>query len=297
MIYTVTMNPSLDYTVEADKFCVGMTNRTKSESILPGGKGINISIVLNNLGIDSMILGFLAGFTGDELKNKLTQIGLKHEFIEVKEGFTRINVKLKSIDGTEINGMGPKIDENDIEALLDKLSCCKKGDIVFLAGSVPLGVSDEIYMDICTKMERKEVLVVVDATKNLLKNTLQYHPFLIKPNKQELEEIFGVSITNKQEVVTFAKKLRQMGARNVLVSLSKEGSVFVCENGNVMSMPAHKGKLVNAVGAGDSMVAGFIAGLLEKQDYEYAYKFAAAAASASAFSENLATKEGIKAFI
>ena len=294
MIYTVTVNPSLDYVVEVNSFELGMTNRTVSEKIVPGGKGINVSMVLKNLGYTSTALGFAAGFTGEELVRSLEEKGICQKFIPIKNGFTRINLKLQSVDGTEINGQGPEISEEDLQKLMHRLKELKAGDILFLAGSIPGTMPQDLYKRIIGMLNDKGVLIVVDATKELLTNVLPYHPFLIKPNHHELGEIFGVKLTTRQDVIPYAKKLQEMGARNVLISMAAEGSVLVAEDGTVVSREAPKGNLVNGVGAGDSMVAGFVAGWLMKQDYEFAYKMGAAAGSASAFSEELATKDEIQ---
>ena len=276
MIYTVTFNPSLDYIVAVDDFQLGLTNRTSSELILPGGKGINVSTLLMNLGIESTALGFMAGFTGDEIVRELQEMGVKSDFIRIDEGISRINLKLKSIDGTELDALG-------------------EGDVLFLAGSIPSSMPDDMYRRIMARLEGKGVMIVVDATKDLLLNVLEYHPFLIKPNNHELGDIFGVELKTREEVVPYGKKLQEMGARNVLISMAGEGAVLIAEDGQVFDKPAPKGHLVNAVGAGDSMVAGFMAGWMDKQDYEHAFCMGIASGSASAFSEYLATKSEIEA--
>ena len=293
MIYTVTFNPSLDYIVSVDDFKLGLTNRTSSELILPGGKGTNVSTVLKNLGLESTALGFVAGFTGNEIVKRLNDIGIKSDFISIENGISRINLKLKSIDGTEINGAGPDISEEKVNELMDKLNQLKEGDVLVLAGSIPSSMSDNIYRDIMADLKDRGVMIVVDATKDLLLNVLEYHPFLIKPNNHELGEIFDVKLTTREEVIPYGRKLQEKGARNVLISMAGEGAVLIAENGEVYSSPAPKGTLVNGVGAGDSMVAGFMTGWIEKQDYEYAFHMGVASGSASAFSENLATKEEI----
>lgn len=294
MICTVTFNPSLDYIVSVEDFKLGLTNRTDSEKMLPGGKGINVSIVLKNLGIESTALGFMAGFTGEEIERMLQEMGVKSDFIRIGEGISRINVKLKSIDGTEINGSGPEIGRDKVEKLIEKLSTLKAGDVLVLAGSIPSTMPDDIYKVIMEKLAQKGVMIVVDATKDLLVNVLEYHPFLIKPNNHELGEIFQVSLTTRASVVPYARKLQELGAKNVLVSMAGEGAVLVAEDGQVYDAPAPQGTLVNGVGAGDSMVAGFLAGWLTKQNYEHAFHMGIAAGSASAFSENLATEEEIQ---
>lgn len=293
MIYTVTFNPSLDYIVSVDDFKLGLTNRTSSELILPGGKGTNVSTVLKNLGFESTALGFVAGFTGNEIVKRLNDMGIKSDFISIENGISRINLKLKSIDGTEINGAGPDISEEKVNELMDKLNQLKEGDVLVLAGSIPSSMSDNIYRDIMADLKDRGVMIVVDATKDLLLNVLEYHPFLIKPNNHELGEIFDVKLTTREEVISYGRKLQEKGARNVLVSMAGEGAVLIAEDGQVFDAPAPKGKLINGVGAGDSMVAGFVAGWIEKQDYEYAFHMGVASGSASAFSENLATKEEI----
>lgn len=295
MIYTVTFNPSLDYIVSVDEFKLGLTNRTSSELLLPGGKGINVSIVLMNLGIPSTALGFIAGFTGDELVRRLERIGVKNGFIDIEEGFSRINLKLKSIDGTEINGMGPKISDEEIAKLMEQLRELGKDDVLFLSGSIPASVPDDIYQKIVKSLDKKGVRIAVDATRDLLMNVLPYQPFLIKPNNHELGEIFNVELKTRDEVVPYAKKLQEKGAQNVLVSMAGEGAVLAAADGTVYEAPAPLGRLVNGVGAGDSMVAGFMAGWLEKEDYEHAFYMGLSAGSASAFSENLATREEIEA--
>jgi 1-phosphofructokinase len=295
MIYTVTFNPSLDYIVTVEDFRLGLTNRTSSELMLPGGKGINVSIVLSNLGIPNTALYFAAGFVGDEITKKVQESGIVADAIPIDNGCSRINLKLKSIDGTEINGMGPVIDSDRIEILMDKLDGLKEGDTLCLAGSIPASMPGTIYSDIMARLDGRGIRIVVDATKDLLVNVLKYHPFLIKPNNHELGEIFGVELKTRDSVVEYAKKLQEMGARNVLISMAGEGGVLVAEDGSVYKSEAPKGKLVNGVGAGDSMVAGFIAGYMEKDDYEYAFKMGLSAGSASAFSEYLATKEEVLA--
>lgn len=294
MIYTVTFNPSLDYIVSVEDFKLGLTNRTSSELILPGGKGINVSTVLRNLGVKNTALGFHAGFVGTEIVRRLQQMDVDAEFIQIQEGVSRINVKLKSIDGTEINGAGPVIGSDKVEELMRKLEKLGEGDVLFLAGSIPSSMPDDMYEQIMARLDGKGVMIVVDATKDLLLNVLKYHPFLIKPNNHELGEIFGVELKTREDVVPYGKKLQEKGARNVLISMAGEGAVLVAEDGQVFEEPAPKGILVNGVGAGDSMVAGFMAGWMEKQEYEYAFHMGIAAGSASAFSENLATREEIE---
>ena len=293
MIYTVTFNPSLDYIVSVKDFELGLTNRTDSELMLPGGKGINVSIVLKNLGIDNTALGFVAGFTGKEVVKRLEKFGVKNGFLEIPEGFTRINVKLKSIDGTEINGQGPSISEEKIEQLMTRLDEMGEGDVLFLSGSIPASMPDDTYQKIMERLKDKGVLISVDATQELLLKVLPYHPFLIKPNNHELGEVFGVELRTRESVVPYGKKLQEMGAENVLISMAGEGAVLIASDGQVYDAPAPKGILKNGVGAGDSMVAGFMAGWLERKEYRHAFYMGVAAGSASAFSEQLAVKEEI----
>lgn len=297
MIYTVTFNPSLDYIVAVDDFQLGLTNRTSSELILPGGKGINVSTLLMNLGIESTALGFMAGFTGDEIVRELQVMGVKSDFIRIDEGISRINLKLKSIDGTEINGSGPAISADKVEQLMVQLDALGEGDVLFLAGSIPSSMPDDMYRRIMARLEGKGVMIVVDATKDLLLNVLEYHPFLIKPNNHELGEIFGVKITDKKDVITYAKKMQEKGARNVLVSMAGDGAVLVAEDGSVFQAEAPKGKVVNSVGAGDSMVAGFITGYLKTGSYKEAFQMGVCTGSASAFSEELATEPEVLALL
>lgn len=295
MIYTVTFNPSLDYIVSVENFRLGLTNRTSSELMLPGGKGVNVSTVLMNLGIENTALGFVAGFVGDEIIRRLEEMGVQNGFIRIEEGVSRINLKLKSIDGTEINGQGPVISPEHVEELMKQLDRLGEGDVLFLSGSIPSSMPDDAYQKIMERLDGRGVQIVVDATKDLLLNVLEYHPFLIKPNNHELGELFGVELKTREEVIPYAKKLQEKGAVNVLVSMAGEGAVLIDANEDVHMAPTPKGTLVNGVGAGDSMVAGFMAGWLEKQDYEHAFCMGVSAGSASAFSEHLATKAEIEA--
>ena len=289
VIYTVTFNPSLDYIVSVKDFRPGMTNRTSSELMLAGGKGINVSIVLGNLGIKSTALGFIAGFTGDEIVRRLHNGGINSEFIKINDGISRINIKLKSIDGTEINGQGPHIDSSHIEQLMNRLRRLESGDVLVLAGSIPAGISDNIYKDIMDMLQDKGVQIVVDATSRLLTNVLEYNPFFIKPNQHELGDIFNVTLNTQEEVIPYALELKKMGAVNVCVSMGGKGAILVADDGNVYKAKAPDGILKNSVGAGDSLVAGFLSGWIEKKDYEYAFRKGVATGSASAFSERLAT--------
>lgn len=294
MIYTVTFNPSLDYIVSMDGFEMGRTNRTTGEQMFPGGKGINVSIVLGNLGIENTALGFTAGFTGEQIEREVQRMGLLTDFIRIDKGLSRINVKLKDYDGTEINGMGPEIRQAHVNALYQKLERLETDDVLVLAGSIPKSLPDSIYSDILARLQTKGVLFVVDATKDLLLNVLQYKPFLIKPNNHELGEIFQVTLDTREAVVPYAKRLQEKGAQNVLVSMAGQGAVLVDALGAVHMLAAPEGNLVNAVGAGDSMVAGFLAGWTEKKDYGHAFRMGISAGSASAFSELLATRQEIE---
>lgn len=293
MIYTITFNPALDYIMVVPSCRNGEVNRTESEKIMAGGKGINVSIVLNNMGVENTALGFISGFTGGAIENILADMNCKTDFIKLDNGFSRINVKIKSDTETEINGQGPDISDGAVKKLYEKLDSLNDGDTLVLAGSIPSSLSDSIYCEIMDYLKDKKLNIVVDATKDLLVNVLKYKPFLVKPNNHEIGEIFGVELKTRSEVVPYAKKMQEMGAKNVLVSMAGEGAVFVGENGEVYESEAPKGKLVNSTGAGDSMVAGFLAGYIEKQDFMYALKMGLSAGSASAFSENLATKEEI----
>ena len=273
---------------------MGMVNRTEKEILFPGGKGINVSIVLKNLGMESTILGFTAGFTGEEIRRRVKEMGCKEELIKVENGYSRINLKLRSKEESEINGMGPVIEQEAIDQLYRQLDGLQTGDILVLAGSIPSSMPDMIYSDIMQFLEGKGIRVVVDATRDLLVNVLKYHPFLIKPNNHELGEIFGVELKEKTDVLKYAKKLQEQGARNVLVSMAGEGAVLVAEDGNVYESVAPKGHVVNSVGAGDSMVAGFLYGYLRSEMYRTAFQVGVATGSASAFSENLATKAEVE---
>lgn len=293
MIYTVTFNPALDYVLGIENLELGLVNRSSSEQILPGGKGINVSIVLNNLEMENTALGFVAGFTGDYIDSILKQYGCKTDFIIINNGMSRINVKIKSDVETEINGSGPDILKEHIADLYEKLDQLCEGDILVLAGSIPKSVNDNIYMDIMEYLQGKNIKIVVDATKKLLVNVLKYKPFLIKPNIHELGDIFEVSIKNKDEIEKYARKLKEMGAVNVLVSMAGDGAMLIDEHGELHCSQAPKGKVVNSVGAGDSMVAGFISGYLKEKTYEKAFKMGVATGSASTFSKYLATRKEV----
>ena len=296
MIYTVTFNPAIDYVVRMDKALLpGMTNRSSTEEYYWGGKGINVSMVLAELGLKSTALGFIAGFTGKAIDEGVREAGIDTDFIKLKEGNSRINVKLKHGDETEINAQGPKIDEAAQKELFDKLSKLKEGDMLILAGSIPNSLPNDVYEKILSMLQGKGIEFVVDATKDLLTNVLKYHPFLIKPNNFELGEIVGKILTNDDEIYAGAKKLQEMGARNVLISMAGDGAMLVDEAGNRYRIGVPKGEVRNSVGAGDSMVAGFVAGYLKSKEYDVALKMGTAAGSATAFSDGLAKAADIEA--
>ena len=298
MIYTVTFNPSLDYIVRLDNFTAGEINRVNYEQVLAGGKGINVSIVLKNLGHDNAALGFVAGFTGEEIKHQLKEFGVTSDFVQLDEGFSRINVKAKAKTETEINGQGPDISEAKQAELFAQLDKLVEGDTLVLAGSIPKTLPDDIYQRIMARLDGKGIRIVVDAEKKLLLNVLQYHPFLIKPNNHELGDMFGVKLTTDEEIITYAKKLQEKGAQNVLISMAGDGAILLTAEGKSFKCPAPKGKLINSVGAGDSMVAGFITGYMESNgDFEKAFHMGVATGSASAFSENLATRPEVEALL
>lgn len=293
MIYTVTFNPAMDYVMQVNTINEKDISRSEKEQIFYGGKGINVSSVLTQLDIENTATGFLAGFTGSELERMLRTDNINTDFVHLKTGFTRINVKIKSEKELDINAHGPDISEQDIDEFLNKLKKIKSGDYLVLAGSVPPSLSDDIYEKILEHFTDKDINVVVDTTGNLLKNILKYKPFLIKPNHHELGEIFSVDINSTQDVIRYAKKLQEMGAKNVLVSRAKDGATLIDENGNVISVTNAPGKIVSSVGCGDSMVAGFIAGYIESKNYEKALRLGAVCANATAFSSSIAKKKEI----
>lgn len=297
MIYTVSFNPSLDYVVDVPQIELGRVNRAQSEILYPGGKGINVSIVLTNLGIENEALGFIAGFVGETLEMLLAKKGIKTDFIRLPEGVTRINVKIRAKEETELNGKGPFIEECYVQKLYDKLDRLNDKDVLVLAGSIPDCMPKSSYMDIMKRLADKNIPIVVDATKELLVNVLPYKPFLVKPNNHELGEVFGVTIKTKEAVVQYAKELANEGARNILVSMAGEGAVLLAEDGSVYMSDAPVGVLKNSVGAGDSMVAGFLAGYLQTGNYEKAFQMGVCTGSASAFSEELATKEEVMSLL
>lgn len=291
MIYTVTFNPALDYVVFLDGLKLGEINRATRESIFYGGKGINVSTILNMLGMETTALGFVAGFTGKAIEEGLAAEGMHTDFMRLPEGNSRINVKVKHGDETEINGQGPVITKEALDALFEKLSALKDDDILVLAGSIPNTLPEDIYEKILAALAGKETRIVVDATKDLLLNVLKYHPFLIKPNNHELGEMFDTVCETKEDIEYYARKLQEKGARNVLISMAGDGAILITEDGASIQMGTPKGKVINSVGAGDSMVAGFVAGYLKSGSYEEALKTGTAAGSATAFSEGLASRE------
>lgn len=296
MIYTITFNPAIDYVLHTSDVKTGNINRADREEIYFGGKGINVSLVLRELGVQSIALGFIAGFTGSAIEDGLSLAGIKTDFVHLKSGFTRINVKIKTDVETDINGRGPDIPKDAADELMCKLNALKNGDTVVLAGSIPKSLPDDIYEKILEEISDRRVKAVVDAEKDLLLNTLKYKPFLVKPNKIELGEMFGVELNNNDEIALYAEKLREMGAKNVLVSMAGDGAMLIDENGKTHICGACKGQVRNSVGAGDSMVAGFIAGSING-DYNYALKLGTAAGGATAFSEGLGKREEIMSLL
>ena len=293
MIYTLTLNPSIDYVVHLDRFVSGMTNRTTDEEFFIGGKGINVSCILAELGMNSTALGFTAGFVGDAIENGLREMGIHADFIRLREGISRINVKIKAESESEINGQGPHISEEEFARLLSKTDAVREGDTIVLAGSIPKTVSKDAYERILQRIEWRNVRIVVDATKNLLLTCLAYRPFLIKPNRQELSELFGREVSSENDIAYCARELHKKGARNVLVSLGGDGAILFAEDGNVYRSGVVRDRVLGTVGAGDSMVAGFIAGYERTRDYAYSLKLGAACGNATAFSDGLAKREKI----
>ena len=293
MINTITLNPSLDYIVKVDSFKVDSLNRIEEERIYAGGKGINVSIVLKNLGVENTALGYVAGFTGDEILRQIKSHGVNCDFVKLENGFSRINVKLKSDGETEINGSGPEITEENLKILYEKLSGLTKGDYLILSGSIPGSVPDDIYESIMNSLLSAGVEFIVDATKELLLKVLKYKPFLIKPNHHELAEMFNVELKDDDDIIKYGKKLQEMGAKNVLISMAGDGAILLPENGEPIKREVPKGILKNSVGAGDSMVAGFLCGYLKNKDIDEAFKMGIATGSASAFSEELATEKDV----
>lgn len=297
MIYTITFNPSLDYIMDVDNFEEGKTNRSFAEYIYSGGKGINVSIMLRNLGLDSVAFGFIAGFTGEEIQRQLAEANCQTDFIKLKKGISRINIKLRSGKESEINAIGPIIENEELKMLFEKLNKLEKGDILVISGSIPNSIPNNIYERIMEHLKNNEIKIVVDATKDLLLNVLKYKPFLIKPNNHELEELFLVKLELEEDIIKYAKKLQEMGAQNVLVSMAGDGAILVTQTGKVYKSKAHKGSVINSVGAGDSMVAGFLAGYIDSNDYEIAFVTGVAAGSASAFSQGFGDYKLVSEFM
>ncbi|MGN0481338.1 MAG: 1-phosphofructokinase [Lachnospiraceae bacterium] len=292
MVYTVTFNPAIDYVIHIGEMKLGATNRSEREEMYFGGKGINVSIVLKELGVSSKALGFTAGFTGEAIEKGLADMGIDTDFVHLEKGNSRINVKIKSGEETEVNGQGPDIDDKAMAVLFEKLESLADNDILILAGSIPSSLPSDIYERILERISGKNIRVVVDATKDLLLNVLKYKPYLVKPNNHELGEMFGINLETDQEIETYARKLQDMGAVNVLVSMAGNGAILMDEFGKMHRCGVCRGTVKNSVGAGDSMVAGFTAGAL-RGDYEYALKLGTAAGGATAFSDGLATREKI----
>lgn len=295
MIYTLTLNPAIDYVVKTDKISLGELNRLSNEQIFVGGKGINVSRVLKNLGIESVALGFVAGFTGEKIVNDVESLGINTDFIKIKDGNSRINIKIKADIETELNAKGPKVTEKEKEELFEKLVKLADGDILVMSGNCASGLSNEIYREIMQRLSNKDIKFVVDASGELLKSTYSQKPWLIKPNKQELEQLFDCKIDSKTQIIEYTKKLCSLGVQNVLVSLGQEGAIFANVQEKVYKINAPRGNVLNTVGAGDSMVAGFLAGYKVEQKFESALRLAAAAGSATAFLDDLADGDAIKA--
>lgn len=293
MVYTVTLNPAIDYVVRMDEYKEGHVNRTSSEKLMYGGKGINTSVVLTNLGVDNTAFGFVGGYIGKELESLLHNDGIKTDFVHLQNGNTRINVKIKAHNETEINALGPNISEEELEEFMTKLHKLQNGDFITLAGSVPPSVPKDIYVRIAKALADKGINMVVDAEKNLLTDVLPYRPFLIKPNHHEIGAIFDCELKTKTEILSAARNLQKLGARNIFVSMAGDGGLFVSENGEAYYSPAPVGKVVNSTGAGDSSVAGFLAEYIRSNDFKKAFVHGLCAGSASAFSAKLATKEEI----
>ena len=294
MIYTVTFNPALDYVMYVKDLQSNDINRTEGEQLYYGGKGINVSVILSRLGVKNKALGFLAGFSGRQIEDMLNADSIKNDFVYLKKGYTRINVKIKSDREVDINACGPEIAEEDIRSLFSKLEELEKGDCLVLAGSIPKALPDNMYEKILDSLQDKGIDFVVDATGDLLKNVLKYKPLMIKPNHHELGEIFSVEIKTLEDIERYGRRLQEMGARNVLVSRGKDGAALLDENGGIHTMGNVPGKPVSSVGCGDSMVAGFLAGYYKTGDYAYALKLGSACGNATAFSPSLATKDEIE---
>lgn len=289
MIYTITLNPSIDHVVAMNDLQEGLVNKVNIENFYAGGKGINVSKILKEHGVENIALGFISGFTGEFIKNNLEQCGIKNDFINVLNGYSRINMKIKTNENeTEINGLGPSISESNIEELFSKLEKLSSSDILVLAGSIPPTLPDNFYEEIIKRLSNKNIKIIVDARNNLLLNVLKYRPFLIKPNHHEISEIFNLEIKTTDELILYGNKLKEMGAQNVLISMGGDGAILLTESDGIYKSNIPKGTLKNSVGSGDSMVAGFIAGYLKANDYKEALKLGAASGSATAYSDDLA---------
>lgn len=296
MVYTLTLNPSLDYMMPVRQLRIGATNRSEGEQIRIGGKGINVSILLRRLGVENLALGVAAGFTGEELLRRMNEEGIRHDFLMGREGFTRINVKLLSEEETEINGSGPVIEESEAQALLRQIAKIRSGDFLVISGSMPKGIPTDFLNQLLHQTTGQDAEIVLDISGQTLRRALRYRPFLIKPNQHELEEVLGVSISSREQALLHGKKLQELGARNVLISMGAEGAVLLDEKGGVHSKKAPDGLLVSSVGAGDSMVAGFLAGWIQSHAYDQAFCMGLAAGSASAFSWDMAEPEEVLRF-
>ena len=294
MVYTVTLNPALDYVMKLAQLRYDDINRTDGEEIYYGGKGINVSVILSRLSISNTALGFAGGFTGIKLEQMLENDGISFDFNRLEHGSTRINVKIKADREIDLNARGPEITNEDMKKFLEKIDSVMDGDYLVLAGSIPKTLPNDIYEQMLERIKGKKVNCVVDATGDLLKNVLKYKPFMIKPNHHELGDLFSVKINDDEDIIKYSKRLQEMGARNVLVSMAEDGAILTDENGKVHKIGNAKGTLVNSVGCGDSMVAGFIAGYIRTNDYSYALRLGSACGNATAFSEELATKEEIE---
>lgn len=291
MIYTVTFNPALDYVMELDKFCTGEINRSTGESVFAGGKGINVSLVLKELGMDSVAWGFVAGFSGQEIERRLLERGISCDFVKLEKGISRINVKLRHREETDVNTTGPHIDEKHLTMFFEKINNLTERDTVVIAGTLPKGLKSEIYVRMASALSKKSIRFIVDATGENLLKTLEFKPFLIKPNLEELSQLFDDF--KEENLYDYMKILQNMGAENVLVSMGGNGSVLLDETGTFNKLDAIKGTVVNTVGAGDSMVAGFLAGYIKTNDLVYAHKLGAVSGSATAFSPWLADEKNI----
>jgi 1-phosphofructokinase len=294
MIYTTTLNPSIDYIAYVTDFQIGIMNRSQESQVYPGGKGINVSMVLNHLGMENIALGILAGFTGEEIERILKESGCNTDFVHLEQGCSRINVKIKSTEESELNGNGPIITDKDLDLLYQKFLTLKEGDILILSGSIPESLRPDIYAKIMEKCQDKKIQIIVDASGPLLMNALKHHPYLIKPNNFELAECIGRALNSKDDFILGAKELQRLGAKNVMVSLGAQGALLLDEIGKIHECPAPKGKAINSTGAGDSMIAGFLKGLTESKDMTHALEMAVAAGSATAFSMTLATFDEVK---